>query len=772
MTLLLALLALPAIAAEPTPAITARLDARVNADLQTIVGTLHLTGPDGVVLEDTLSRLPVPTDDIQVRRTFPWAVERGHIRLLALPPESNSRAFITVLPRRYDASGLVPGDGLFANGLWHPQPTWHGSIPVVHWTVELDLPPGTVGVLNGAVGSGHLSWQGDADRLALAVVPHGRVDHLPLPEGELTVVTHGPRHRRRERLLAQILATAWPGPEASTLVVVDTPSLRRLARPGPDVLFLSEHAFRVTSGLWHYHQGAVRRGMLRAALPIADPWLRSFVADALDRSALPDPSPKKILSWLSWIPQIDDLLYDGSLPFYSEVFGDLWSSDPVADDLSEVVDPHSPGRVVAHRLDDRYGAGTSLQVARAVLDGASFDAALAQAGVARADLEALRQPPPDQDLRVDVHRDGDQHIVEITRQAADDAPVEPVDVEIDGHVQTWLAGPGPDTLVQRLDYRPHHVVVNPDGVVDEHPSFDRWPRHWTWTASFFPAELALRDKRISAYADLALRKQYDTRWIFDLGLATNPEDLVRAEAGFIHYRGPLLNRRSRPVRLWAIAGPALLDPAFRPTQGAAVALGGTVGASWETRVDPDLPMRGHRLWSTADGGFVPGTTRAWGAFRAGALGVLPLDGRVALAGRLTGGLATGDVAHRLLTLGGSSGVRGLPVASLVGDRAASSSLDLRWQAVRNASVPLWLAWISQVQLSGGIDAGLLHDADPSVARTWRAVGWSAGLDLTFDLLGVRPTTLGLTAGDLIAVSPEDPAPDRWPELYLRASAAF
>jgi len=92
--------------------------------------------------------------------------------------------------------------------------------------------------------------------------------------------------------------------------------------------------------------------------------------------------------------------------------------------------------------------------------------------------------------------------------------------------------------------------------------------------------------------------------------------------------------------------------------------------------------------------------------------------------------------------------------------------------VREASLPLWLTWLSQVQLSGGADAGLLHDADPTLDRTWQVLGWSAGVDLSFDMLGVRPTAIGLTAGDLLFARPVDPDAGRWPELYLRASAAF
>lgn len=773
---------------EGPPRIQVRVQARVRPDLRTIVGEVALHGPAGVVLQDLLGALPMPADDLWLRRTFPGAPEVGLLRLIPLPQPGRT-AFTTVLPRRVDASGFVPGQGIYANGLWHPQPVYAGAAPVVDWQVDLALPAGVVGVLNTAVldnvegrDGAVLSWEGQAERLSLAVVPQGRVQHLELPAGELTLVDRGPARPLRDERLREALEDGWPGPDAPRLVVVETPSWRRLARPGPGLLYLSDRAFRVTDGLWRFHQAAVRRGLLRAGLPVPDPWLRGFLADSLSEQDGPPQTPRKALGWLSWIPQIDSLLYDGNLPYFGEVFDEAWPSDPVADDLLEMVAPQAPGRVVAHRLDHRYGQGTAALIAQPVLSGIPLAAALDAAGVPAQDFDLLRSVTVGQELRVDVQRQHGEHHVQVVREAPDDAPAEPVLIEVDGRQQAWLAGPGPDRLELTLPYRPRTVVVDPHGDVDQHAAWDRWPRRWTATVSAFPAELSLSDGRITAFADVVLRRQYDTRWLFDLGVATDPEDLVRADVGVIHYRGPLLNRRTRPLRLWAYAGPALLDPSYRPTDGAAVALGGSLGVAWETRVDGDMPTRGYRLALGGDGGWVPGGGESWGKVQATGTGVVPLGGRLALAGRAEGGLADGGVEHRLLALGGSTGVRGVPVAQVVGDVAVIGNAELRWEALRGASIPLWLAWLSHLQLTGGVDAGLLLEPRAEVGGgggaslpgdTWhQAVGWTAGLGGIADILGARPTYAGLTVGDLLWSGPSDLSPQRFPEIYLRMDRAF
>jgi hypothetical protein len=129
------------------------------------------------------------------------------------------------------------------------------------------------------------------------------------------------------------------------------------------------------------------------------------------------------------------------------------------------------------------------------------------------------------------------------------------------------------------------------------------------------------------------------------------------------------------------------------------------------------------------------------------------------------------VEHRLLTLGGSGDVQGLPAQALVADRLLSGGVELRVEPVRFASVPLPLMWLSDVQLSAGLDAGVAREAGAAGARA-SALGWSGGLAVVADVLGARPSLLGLWVAGPIRVAPAslDQAPG--PELYLRIDSSY
>ena len=753
------------------------LDAEVRPDLQSIVGELIALDADGVRFVDALSKLPVPEDDVLLRRTFPFAVERGWVDIRKKGP--GRIAFVALLPRRYGAAGMVPGHGLFANGLWHPQPTRSGAPAVVDWAVHLRLPPGTLGVLNGSVGTETLDWSGTAERLSLAVVPGGRATPLGLEAGRALWVDHGPERHRRDERLAAVVASAWPLSTPLDLVLVEAPLRRRLVRSGPGVLFVSDRALRLSAGLWQFHVAALQRGVLEAALEIVQPWPRALAAAALAASRAPGVDLRESLGWLSWIPEIDSLLYDGRLPFYEDAFGEVWPPDPVPDDLSEVLARSTPAQAITRRLDARYGDGTALRVAGGLVGGAALDDALIRVGVPPGVVAAWRPWPAPQDLSVSVAptSGGGAHI-EITRTATPTTPGEPITVDVDGERTVWDAPDGSATHRIDTPAMPGQVTIDPLGSVHQPArSDDRWPRPITMTAAFFPYELNLRGGGLSAAAWLSFRRQYSTRWRLDASVQTSPEDVIGGTIGAVRYLGPLQDRRNRPLRLSFGAGPSVLDPDFRPLAGHAVSLDGYLGMAWDTRVDTLFPRRGHRLFVGGSGGLVPGQS-AWTQLGASGILVVPLGGRVALAGRAGAAMATGDVAHRLLQLGGSDNVQGLRPDAAVGTRRLTAITELRWQVLRLASIPMPLMWLSDLQLHGGLEAGTLAtasgDCGAAAEDCWRsALGGSAGVLGTADVLGARPTSLGAWFAAPILVS-ELPgaALDTDLQVYLRLTQAF
>ena len=128
-------------------------------------------------------------------------------------------------------------------------------------------------------------------------------------------------------------------------------------------------------------------------------------------------------------------------------------------------------------------------------------------------------------------------------------------------------------------------------------------------------------------------------------------------------------------------------------------------------------------------------------------------------------MASGDVEHRLLSLGGSGAVQGLPAGAVVGNRRAVGSTELRWLALNNAAVPIPLAWVSQMQVSGGLDMGT-SDGGASTA-----IGWSAGLAFIAEIVGADPNFGGIWLAGPIWTSGQATSGDGL-QLYVRISQPF
>jgi len=759
-------------------ALTIRVDARVTDDLRGVRGTMWIEGAgEPPMLANPLARLPQPQDDRTLFRTYPGAPDEGEMRWSPAP--GGGWAFETRLPKRYGALGALPGRGLWANGGWYPQPLVDGAPPTADFEVTVSLPEGAVGVLGTSAGEGELAWSGRGERAPLAALRRGRLSAIEGATSRPVIfLQDGHRRRRRDALLTELLSElelpeAPPG--AGPLVVVEAPQLRRLTRAAPGVVFLSDRALRLTGRLARYHRLGVARGLYTAALPVEDPWLRDLAADALVRDfarRVEARDAEDLLRWASWIPQVDDLLYDGSVPFVGELFGETFPGDPLRDDLVELFFDGTPGQVASVKIDYLLGGGTSLTLALELADGAPPADAIAQLGLGRA-LAIWRGPYPEQDLTLAVDRDA--LTVRITRDAPAWAPAEPVILEIDGERERWVAGPGPDEHTWLLDERPRRVALDPDDHVRElDESRGRWPARWTTILALYPHSVNLSDGTLAVTGSAALRRQYDTRRLYYGSLFTDASNLAGASLGYRYAFGPLLDRRARPQRVNAWVTPAILDEDFRPTPSGRLALGGGLSYTWDDRVSFDFPLRGKRFSVSATGGFVPSGDQVWSGLRAGAAGVTSPHPRVALAARASSGVAWGEVEHRLLALGGASSLAGLPADAGVGDARLVGAGELRVAPLRNVSVPLWLGWGSELQLSAGGEAGLLADArlvDGGREELLSAAGWTAGLSAIGDVFGARPTLMGVTAARVEWVQPAltTPAPV---QVFLRWWQAF
>ena len=725
------------------------IQAMVDDDLRVVRGRLRLEGVAPHDLLDPLRALPLPADDRTAARTWPGGRSEGYMEIL--PGEDGSVRFIAHLPTRYGAVGYVPRKGLFANGGWYPQPTVGGGLPVLDWEVDLCFPEGVVGVVgNQVTESGApsgaprcLSWSGRGERVAIAALRGGHISQVLAPEGHMTVVARRRQARRwRDHLVA--LARRWPAGQPLDVVVVDAPLMRRLVRSGPGLLFLSDRAFRLSPGLNRFHRDPVFEGLLRSGLSVPSPQDRALVADILSRVEA-GVSTRGLLRWFSWLPQVDDLLYDGSTPYVAELLGEAFPGDPLADDLVELFQPQVPGSVVARQWEDLLGEGAGEALARHVLAGGSLESAASQYGVSRAVVDAWRGPCPVQDYLLQVRDGGAGGVVTVQRSAPGAGP-EPVVLEVDGERTTWLAQSGEDLWQWRSDDMPHQVVLDPDGhVLQTDLANDRWPARWTCVLSAFPMVWNLSSGALEAFGAVRLRRQYDTRNYLDMVAVVDEVNLLEGVFAYGRTMGPLQDRRRRPFRLYPWGSVAWLDTAFRPTDEGAVALGGGTAFVWDTVVDDLFPLRGHELILSAEAGLVPLGSQTWRSLRGSFTGIVSPHPRVAFAAQGRLGWATGEVEHRLLTFGGADNMRCLPTDLVVGTQRALAMTEARWVPLRHVSLPVLVGWVDELQLSAGLEAGWLGGAhwDGEGADQLAALGVTSGVTLVVDILGARPTLIGL-----------------------------
>ena len=100
---------------------------------------------------------------------------------------------------------------------------------------------------------------------------------------------------------------------------------------------------------------------------------------------------------------------------------------------------------------------------------------------------------------------------------------------------------------------------------------------------------------------------------------------------------------------------------------------------------------------------------------------------------------------------------------------ALAAWELRTAPLRNVSVPGWLVWGSELQLSTGLEGLVAHTRDGAQ----QALGATAGITGVGDIFGAEPYLLGLTAGWPLVWSDGIRAERRvMPELYLRWTQAF
>ena len=720
----------------PVLEVEVKIKAKVSQDLRTITGTIESDPHPGLQWVDLLSRMPIPTSDRIEQRTFTDLPEAGVVRLEPTPEADRPQQFHTVLPRRFGANGLVPGRGIFANGLWHPHPVIDNQLAIVRWTVEIDVPDGALGVLNGNYSHEHVEWSGQSERLSLAVMPRARIQKFQIRTGvDFTLIDQGPPRHTRDLRTIGIAMTGVNMDSAASFVVIETPMRRRLIRNGPHTLFMSDRAMRVTPPDWQTHIPTVRNGLQVASLDMADPWLRGLVGGTLRNAVFEVPRARDLVMWRSWWPSIDTYLYDGRIAFNRETFAEAWLLDEVLDDPLEIVERLSPPITIAHKLNALYGDESVQALATTLAAGGSPEEA---ADVAQIPVEVLgswRQHPAISDVSVDVERARGGWKVNIERSADPDTPTEPVHFEIDGELRTWTTKTGSDTLEFVREKRPKKIWVDPNLDVYQHDrSNDVWPRPWNITINANWAEFNFQENQFTANAFLIGRRLHTSRWMHFLMASTNP-----IETAMVHYNlgygfGRLTDRRNRIYRVHL--GPAIswLNPDFRHLQDGKNAIDIRAGFRVDTRDNYPLSMKGYRFATEAIYGWIPNREDDWLTSRTQAILYSRITPDVVLATQAKVAFTDSQVAHRKLALGGGNGIQGLPIDHVIGNKRGIAVAELRYMPIRDASIPMWLWWGSKLQLSAALEAGMVDQTT--------AIGWTAGLAAGVDFWGQQAYLFG------------------------------
>ena len=750
----------------PTAPITVHLKAKVSSDLATITGTFVTEDHPGLRWVDLLSRLPEPKSDRVQQRTFTHLPEAGLVRMEDAPSVDRPSHFHTILPRRFGAVGLVPGRGIFANGLWHPHPVIDGRLAVVEWVVEIELPAGTLGVLNGQYAQGVVSWSGQADRLSLAVIPRARVQEFEIRPGvNFALIDQGPKRTTRDVRTVGIAMTGVNMDEVASFVVIETPMRRRLIRNGPHTLFMSDRALRVTPPDWQTHIPTVRTGLQTAALDIPDPWVRGLVGGVLRNAVFEIPKARDLVLWRSWWPSIDSYLYDGRIAFNQETFSEGWRSDAIADDPLEIQEAPSPATTVAAKLTGLYGEQALNTWATALAKGATVEQASNLAQLSADMVSAWRHHPQHSDVSVTVEPATGGWAVRITRYAQPNTPSEPITFELDGETRVWTTGVGPDSLEIIRQRRPKKVWVDPNlAVYQADRSNDVWPRPWNVTIAANWAEFNFQEEQLTANLFLIGRQLHTSRWVHYLMASTNPIESATFRYNIGYGFGRLTDRRNRIYRLSIGPGIAWLNPDFRVLDSGKNAIDLRAAFRVDTRDNYPLSMKGYRLATDVSYGRIPGRDEDW--FSSGFDGILlsRLSPDLVFANQIKLGATTSAVPHRMLTLGGGQGVQGLPIDQKLGNQRAVSATELRFTPVRNASIPMWLWWVSSLQLSGGLEAGIVDETT--------AIGWTAGIAACVDFWGQQGYLFGLWAANTIHDTRWSLSPPERTQLYLRLEQSF
>ncbi len=772
-------------------------------------------------------------------RVVPHAVAgRGtlvEIRL-ARPVAPGERARLTVafetrMPERYGAFGCVDGGCVMAGGFYPMLATldeagWDLAAPPAWGAVGVRV----IGVRDSGVGvfgvGGSGSGSGSAPYLTViaghsrhvSVREHGGVSisylakDPPPPADDAkgqTLPYTAENHAEHALdvaagavdLLAEIGA---PMPAGTRISMAEAPLRLELAQAHPGVVLVSDRIFHLFP--FHrfrkFHERELVRavfaeylGRRGAAWPARD---RDMTAEAaagylLDlytlRAYRKSEFARDLLSPVSFVPAVDELLYAPQVAFADAYFGTIADTDELRDDPRRFMHERPRGHLVYEKLRDHLTA----REFGATMRGVIVDGLALRAAAEKASGEELgwffRQwsgPYPAVNYRLgrrsrEAAGGGWRHTIEVIKETPPGgaAPIEPVEVRaIDGagrrHDLRWdgrgsrgavaLASSAASLRSVEIDPR-RRLVESGASASSDDPRFDnRSPARLKFLYNGFGALLNFSNLSFGLLWDFSFRRVHDTRNDLRVTVFASEAVTVGGSIGYSRHFG----RNVTPLRRAASIGTTLTvsrlngDFGDAPSDGMRVSFG--VGWGTDDRLFLFEPMRARGASLGARYSVTSFDTASADVRQTAALFgdvtriVTPVEGHTLVA-NLEGGVVGGDIVVRtqLLAAGGPGGLRGYFPDELFGRARVTAHLEWRGTLRHDLDWNLGHFWFLRgVGAAAFADAGALSSCDAygdlfAERNLYADVGM--GLRFFYDIFGVQQGMMALDFAVPLALRP-------------------
>jgi hypothetical protein len=549
---------------------------------------------------------------------------------------------------------------------------------------------------------------------------------------------------------------------------------REPAACGDDVLIVSRELFRATpfKEVMDFHRfGLARRAIACAAKKAYR--LSSEDADAVGvfimRRLLNEEngklvSPRDLLRPLSFIPDIDSLIYAPQMPWADVYF--LAVDEPRAGPPQPDAFFHGRprGKLYLEKLLDRVG-----QDLVDTLMGKAIESHLGISVVAKDTLptlwDAIEQdfggayPAFDASFRVEGNE------VHVLRDGPGAGARDPITVKVEdatGKEHSAKAiGLSADEIVaftaatlplKEVELDPDRRLVEYHFKANAHPRFNNATSHRLRVRlNRLSAALALSSgasaAEVFAGVDMSIRREYDLNHVFGFGANYDPS-AFSFYGRYTYSFGPRITPDHLGYHLSTQVWLERLTKGFAGATGEVYQTVLYTSLGYDDRPSDRTSMRGFG-WNVYAALGLPIGAPVYGYAGASVLGIINLADAHAIALRLRAGSTIGPAPEQnKLALGGRFNARGFPLGEATRNVRVTASAEYRHELFRDFRASLFDAvYLDGVEGALFADAVFLSDDFPGLVRyenMFFDVGY--GIRFLFDQIGVNPGVLAIDVG--------------------------